>query len=144
MLSKGKGIALFTDGSASSIDRSGGWAFVAIDHFGNEEVGSGYVSDTTVNRMEQQAWIEGLDYIAETLGPCDVLVYSDSQYVVLGAKDKRRKRKVNLDLWDELDEAMDQHTYVECKWVRGHSVSYYNQLADELAGQARKEGLNES
>lgn len=139
-LNPSKGIALFTDGSSWHVDRIGGWAYVAIDCFGSEVVGSGHAFDTTNNRMEMQAWIEGLNYVFESLGPCELLVYSDSEYVGLGAMDKARSRKKNKDLWEEIDEAMGNHEYVEFKWVRGHADSHYNQLADELCGNARKVG----
>lgn len=139
-LDKSKGIALFTDGSAYHVDRSGGWAFVAIDCFGNEEVESGFEHDTTNNRMEMTAWIEGLNYLFESLGPCEILLYSDSQYVGYGATDRTRSRRKNEELWAELDAAMDQHRLVEFMWVRGHHESYYNGLADELCGAARKLG----
>lgn len=140
MLDPKKGIALFTDGSSYYKDGSGGWAWVAIDCFGGEEIGSGYVPDTTNNRMEMQAWVEGLNYLIGTLGPCDVLVYSDSQYVGYGAMDRTRARKKNGDLWIEIDGAIDQHRFVEFVWVKGHHESHYNQLVDELAGNARKTG----
>lgn len=141
MLDPQKGIALFTDGSSYYKDGSGGWAWVAIDCFGGEEIGSGYVPDTTNNRMEMQAWVEGLNHLVETLGPCNVLVYSDSEYVGLGAMDRQRARKKNEDLWFEIDDAIEQHKYVEFVWVKGHHESHYNQLVDELAGNARKNGL---
>jgi ribonuclease HI len=139
--------ALFTDGSAYYKDGSGGWAYVIIDRFGNEEIGSGYVSDTTNNRMEMQAWIEGLNHLVETLGPCSVLVYSDSQYVGNGAlrlyPSPDMGRSKNQDLWIEIDEAIDQHQSVEFVWVKGHHESRYNQLVDELAGNARRNGIQE-
>jgi len=144
VLNPKRGVAVFTDGSASHKDGSGGWAFVAIDCFGNEEIGSGGVLDTTVGRMEMQAWIEGLNHMFKTLGSCELLMYSDSQYVVLGTSDRTRKRRVNKDLWFELDSAIDQHEYVESIWVKGHHESYYNHLVDELAGNARKQGLETS
>ncbi len=134
-------ISIFTDGSSNYKDGSGGWAFVAIDSYDGEEVGSGHASDTTNNRMEQTAWAKGLSYLFETLGPCDVLVYSDSQYVGLGAMDRTRKRKRNRDLWNEIDKAIDQHSSVEFVWVKGHDGSHYNQQADGLAVKARKAGI---
>ena len=143
MLDPKRGIALFTDGSSSIKDESGGWAWVAIDCFGGEEIGSGYVAGTTNNRMELTAWIEGLTYLSESLGPCDVLVYSDSQYVGFGAMDRTRKRNKSRDLWKLLDEAVDVHDYVEFVWVKGHAESHYNHLVDELAGNARRTGLDE-
>lgn len=138
VLNPRKGIALFTDGSCFYKDRIGGWAFCAIDCFGGEEVGTGAVHDTTSARMEMQAWVEGLNWVFEELGACDVLVYSDSEFVVLGVEDPLRSRKANADLWFDLDAAIEQHSYVEPIWVKGHHESHYNRLVDELAGNARK------
>jgi ribonuclease HI len=143
MLNNKKGIALFTDGSAYHKDGSGGWAWAAIDCFGGEEIGSGSASDVTNNQMEMTAWIKGLDHLFESLGSCDVLVYSDSQYVGYGAMDRKRARRRNKGLWVSIDLAIDQHRYIEFVWVKGHHDSHYNQLVDELAGNARKQGRNE-
>jgi ribonuclease HI len=134
------GVALFTDGSSWTGDKIGGWAWVAIDNFGNEISYNGWEVDTTNNRMEMEAWIEGLGYLHYAYGPCEVLVYSDSEYVGLGAFDKTRARRNNRDLWDELDEALALHEYTEFCYVRGHEDSYYNNKADELAGEARHAG----
>lgn len=141
MLRKDQGIALFTDGSAYYKDGSGGWAFVAIDFLGNEEVRSGHESNTTNNRMEMQAWVEGLDHVFKTLGSCEVLVYCDSEYIVNGIIDRHRNRNKNRDMWHAIEDAIEQHEYVEPIWIKGHSKSYYNGLADQLAGNARKAGL---
>jgi len=138
-----KGLALFTDGSAYHKDRSGGWAWVAIDVYGAEEFASGYVADTTNNRMEMQAWIMGLTHLWDTYGSCSVLLYCDSQYVTYGAMDRSRSRKHNQDLWEEIDVLVDFHDYVEGIWVRGHDESHYNHLADELAGNARRNGIQD-
>lgn len=133
-------MALFTDGSSYNRDRSGGWAWLAFDTFGNEEIGMGGASDTTNNRMEMQAWIEGLTFLYRAHGAIDVLVYSDSEYVGLGITDRKRKRNSNVDLWLALDEAFDRHSYVEFIHVKGHQVdgSYYNDLVDQMAGEARQ------
>jgi ribonuclease HI len=134
------GVALFTDGSSWTGDGIGGWAWVALDAHGGEVHQNGWVVDTTNNRMEMEAWIEGLDYLHYAYGPCEVLVYSDSEYVGLGAFDKRRARRNNTDLWAELDQALALHEYTEFCYVRGHEESYYNNMADELAGEARRTG----
>ena len=133
-----KGIALFTDGSCYYKDRIGGYAWCAIDCFGGEEIGTGGVHDTTSARMEMQAWIEGLNWVFEELGSCELLIYSDSEFVVLGVADPERTRKANVDLWEELDAALERHGYIEPIWVKGHADSHYNRLVDELAGNARK------
>lgn len=135
-----EGIILFTDGSSYYKDGSGGWAWLALDVYGSEVNGSGYESDTTNNRMEMQAWIEGLKYLTNAYGACEVLVYSDSQYVGLGAMEPQRSRKKNKAHWKALDEAIDVHDYVEFCWVKGHNDSRYNKAVDKMAGEARKRG----
>lgn len=136
-LNADNGIALFTDGSSYYKDETGGWAWVAIDCYGGQETGSGAVAETTNNRMEMQAWIEGLISLAEALGPCQVLVYCDSEIVGRGFTGAYARKK-NLDLWDDLQEAADLHEYVEWVWVKGHLDSFYNDVADQLAGEARR------
>lgn len=115
---------------------------MAIDAYGNEDdYRFGWESDTTNNRMEMQAWIEGLNYVYDTYGPCDVLVYSDSEYVGLGATDRTRKRNNNVDLWVAIDEAIRLHNSFEFVHVRGHADSHYNCEVDRYAGEARQAGL---
>jgi ribonuclease HI len=142
-LDASEGIALFTDGSAWTGDRIGGWAWIALDSFGNEDAGYGWADDTTNNRMEMQAWIEGLNSLWDSCGVCEVLLYSDSEYVGLGAMDRSRARKINKDLWEQIDAAVDLHLIVEFVHVKGHGDSYYNDLVDKLAGEARALGQRE-
>jgi ribonuclease HI len=139
-LNPSEGVALFTDGSAWSGDGSGGWAWIAIDAFEGEDQDSGFVGDTTNNRMEMLAWIEGLMAVAESFGACEVLVYSDSEYVGKGAMDRKRSRVKNRDLWELIDEAIDYHSYVEFIHVRGHDGHPFNERVDKLAGEARRAG----
>lgn len=136
-LDPSEGLGLFTDGSSSTKDRSGGWAFVIIDAFDGEYHEAGAVSDTTNNRMEMQAWIKGLECIYNHFGAQTIVVWSDSQYVGYGAMDRTRKRKINVDLWDELDKIIDRHLYVEFRHVKGHNGDVFNEMVDKLAGEAR-------
>lgn len=136
-LDPSEGIGLFTDGSAWTGDGCGGWAWIAYDIDGRQAHDSGGASNTTNNRMEMTAWIEGLRQIFWAFGPCTVVVFSDSEYVGLGAMDRDRKRNINLDLWDKLDKAVDHHLYVEFRHVRGHTGNALNEEVDRLAGLAR-------
>jgi len=133
-----EGLALYTDGSCNWTDRTGGWAWVVVDAFDGNEVGYGHAFDTTVNRMELTAVISGLTAIHRSLGPSSTLVHSDSEYVVLGATYPSRNRNKNKDLWAEMDDALALHDHVEFEHVRGHQGDKYNELADDLAGYARK------
>lgn len=132
------GIALFTDGSAYTKDRSGGWAWVAVDAFDGLTSDSGSATDTTISQMELLAPTMGLYDLYGAFGPCEVLVYSDSEYVVLGMNNKSRKRNKNVDYWDGLEETVALHSHVEFQHVKGHADSEYNNLADKLAGEARR------
>jgi ribonuclease HI len=139
-LNASEGIGLFTDGSSWHIDRSGGWAYIAIDAFGSEYTSSGAYSDTTNNQMEMMAWIKGLQALADALGPCQVIVFSDSEYVGLGAINRDRNRRNNSKFWKQLDAAVDRHLYVEFAHVKGHSGHHWNSRVDKLAGEARRKG----
>lgn len=137
MLNPSDGIAVFTDGSCWHKDGIGGWAFVAFDAYGTELVGHGSVADTTNNRMEMMAVEQGLLEIYHDCDEADVLVYCDSEYVVLGARDPSRSRKKNVDMWLGINHAISLHKSVTFNHVKGHADSYYNNLVDKLAGEAR-------
>jgi ribonuclease HI len=109
-----------------------------------EKEGSGPEADTTNNRMELMAAIRGLETLSK---PCQVLLQSDSQYVVKGItawlKDwKRRgwkkadgKPVLNADLWQALDTQLTRHQ-VEARWVKGHAGHAENERVDRLANEA--------
>lgn len=133
-----QGVLVFTDGSAATSDRSGGWAYVALDAYSGLAEDSGGVTDTTISRMELQAPTEALEMLAREYGACEVLIKSDSQYVVRGFMDKSRARRANVDMWDRLEAAAALHVYVEMAHVRGHKGHVWNERADVLAGKARR------
>ena len=97
--------------------------------------------ETTNNRMELTAAIEALNALKR---PCDVLLHTDSKYVMDGIRSwlpnwKKRGWKTaskkpvkNQDLWQALDEAQSRHD-VTWKWVKGHSGNDGNEEADRLA-----------
>jgi ribonuclease HI len=103
----------------------------------------GGAAETTNNRMELTAVIEGLRALK---GPSQVRVYTDSQYVQKGISEwihawKRRgwrtadrKPVKNEDLWRALDEAARAHR-VEWHWVKGHAGHPENERADALANK---------
>lgn len=136
-LDPSEGIALFTDGSVSTRSRAGGWAWVAIDIYGNYITQQGRTADTTSNRMEMTAAIQGLWGLHNIFGTSNILVYSDSQIMVYGCN-RRYRRNANLDLWGDLDHAIKQHQYVEFNYIKGHHTSKWNNMADRLAIAARK------
>ena len=141
-----KAVTLVTDGSCLGNPGPGGWA--AILRFGNSEKELwGSEPQTTNNRMEMTAVIEGLSSLKE---PCRILVEIDSEYVKNGITKwmdawKRRgwrtasKQPVkNTDLWRKLDGALSRHR-VQWEWVKGHAWHADNNRCDELARQAAVE-----
>lgn len=105
---------------------------------------SGAEPDTTNNRMELMAAIQGLESLKR---PCSVCLYTDSTYVKNGISEwlpqwRRRnwrtasKKPVkNADLWQRLERAAEMHD-VEWIWVRGHSGHVENERVDALARHA--------
>jgi ribonuclease HI len=135
-------VELFTDGACSGNPGPGGWAYI-LRHpgSGKETEHAGGERDTTNNRMELTAVIEGLRALKK---PSRVDLYSDSQYVLNGLKEwmdgwKKRgwKRKgnhpvLNIELWMELDELRRTHD-LRMHWVRGHNEHPENERCDALA-----------
>lgn len=138
------GLLVYTDGSYSN-KGPGGWAWVAVDLHGNHEFNSGFLEPpTTNNRAEMQAHVSALIDLWLKYGPCEMEIVSDSAYVVLGCQNPDRKRNVNTDLWELVDNYRTLHAHVQWRHVRGHVGVKWNEFVDKLAVKARKEARWES
>ncbi|MAZ86366.1 MAG: ribonuclease HI [Cellvibrionaceae bacterium] len=137
-----KSIEVFTDGACKGNPGPGGWG--ALLRYGKQEKElCGGERDTTNNRMELMAAIEGLKALTE---PCEVKLTTDSQYVRQGItswlqgwkkngwKTAAKKPVKNVDLWKRLDEQVARHS-VRWFWVKGHSGHRENEIADRLANK---------
>ena len=149
-------VKIYTDGAArGNPDGPGGYGTVLeyTDTKGmlhTKELSQGY-QKTTNNRMELMAVIAGLEALNR---PCEVELYSDSQYVVnafnqrwidgwvrKGWKRGKNEPVKNVDLWKRLLAAEEPHT-VKFIWVKGHNGHPQNERCDELAtGAADGDGL---
>ena len=132
-------ITLYTDGACSGNPGTGGWAaiLVAYDEAGKplkEMELSGGEAETTNNRMEMLAVIEGLKSLTRA---SEVRIVSDSQYVI-NTMTKGWKRKANQDLWREMDAAVQPHT-ITWEYIKGHAGHEYNERADKLAVKASRQ-----
>ncbi|PPR64809.1 MAG: Ribonuclease HI [Alphaproteobacteria bacterium MarineAlpha4_Bin2] len=136
-------VDIFTDGACTGNPGPGGWG--AILRFKNwEKELSGGEVETTNNRMELRAAIEGLQALRR---PMRVVIHTDSIYVKDGITKwiinwKRngwgtaaKKPVKNIDLWQALDDALGDHR-VEWRWVKGHAGHTENERADALARAA--------
>ncbi len=145
-------VLLFTDGACSGNPGPGGWAYV-LTHpaSGTERESSGGELDTTNNRMELRAVIEGLRAVKR---PSRVEIWSDSKYV-LGGLDEwldqwkargwrtaAKKPVKNEDLWRLLDDLRGVHD-LTFHWVRGHDEHPENERCDRLAVEARERIVRE-
>jgi ribonuclease HI len=133
-------VEIYADGACKGNPGPGGWG-VLLRTRGHERELCGGEAQTTNNRMELTAVIEGLAALKHR---SKVRVYTDSQYVQKGISEwihnwKRRgwrtadKKPVkNEDLWRRLDEIAHGH-HVEWHWVKGHAGHPENERADVLA-----------
>jgi ribonuclease HI len=136
------GVVIYTDGSCKGNPGPGGWGALLVAG-GREREMHGGEAATTNNRMELTAVIRALETLKR---PCEVDLYTDSQYVKNGIqswinawkrngwKTADRKPVKNAELWRELDELAARHV-VRWHWVRGHSGHDGNERADELANR---------
>lgn len=136
-----KEVEIYTDGACRGNPGPGGWGAILV-YRGREKELSGGERETTNNRMELTAVIEGLSALKE---PCRVTLTSDSKYVVdamlqgwaeswrsHGWKKSDRSAALNPDLWERLLNLSEKHemTWI---WVKGHAGHPYNERCDKLA-----------
>jgi ribonuclease HI len=134
-------VTLYTDGGCRPNPGPGGWAVAILRPEQPPEELSGAEPDTTNNRMELRAAIEGLRALEE---PSRITLYTDSEYLRKGITEwlprwqqsgwrTAKKGEVkNVDLWTDLADELERHE-VTWKWVRGHSGDRWNERVDELA-----------
>ena len=116
---------------------------------GNKKELAGYQPETTNNRMELFAAIQGLAALRE---PCEVTLYSDSSYLINafekhwldnwqrnGWKTSSKSPVENQDLWKLLLLHVKNHRVRFVK-VKGHSDNAYNNRCDEMAVAAIRNG----
>lgn len=134
-------VTIYTDGACSGNPGPGGWAAI-IMAMGVEKEMSGFVPDTTNNRMELLAALKALEALNR---PCRVRLFSDSAYLISaftehwiinwqkrGWKNAAKMPVANRDLWEAL---WAQHLYHDITWhkVKGHADNAYNNRCDKMA-----------
>lgn len=140
-------VILYTDGACSGNPGPGGWGALLLWK-GKEREITGGAPDTTNNRMEMMAVIEGLKALKK---PCYVKIHSDSALIVntfkkgwikswqqRGWKKSNKKPVENRDLWEQMLKAMKPHT-IEWIKVKGHADNQLNNRVDRLAVQASQQ-----
>jgi ribonuclease HI len=134
-------VTVYTDGACSGNPGPGGWAALVIDD-GVERIVSGAEAQTTNQRMELRAAIEGLAAVSDHH---TVHLYTDSSYVMNCFRDRwwvrweangwlgaARQSIANRDLWERL---IAETRRLDVVWhkVKGHSGDALNDRVDALA-----------
>ena len=145
-----KKVEIYTDGACSGNPGPGGWGAVLIYKTIKKEI-SGFMPDTTNNRMELFAVLQALRQLKE---PCIIDLYSDSAYFINAInngwltswqnnnwKTADKKEVKNMDLWKALMQEMKKHQITYNK-VKGHADNQYNNLCDKLATDEIKRNSN--
>jgi ribonuclease HI len=143
-------VTVYCDGSGGAKPHAGGVGYVATADGRTWLEGSMPLPAAT----NQQAEILAAAYALDQIDPApEVLVVSDSEYVVKGASERledwiargwltRSNKPVkNQPHWRRLIAARERHGRVEFRWVRGHAGTWQNERADELAGDARQQAI---
>ena len=142
-----KKVEIFTDGACKGNPGPGGWGAI-LRYKGTEKEISGGEANTTNNRMELSAVIKALEMLKE---PCEVTLYSDSQYVcnaltkgwakkwkANGWMRNKKEKALNPELWERLLQLYDTHK-VDIIWVKGHAGHPENERCDQLAVAAAQQ-----
>ena len=136
-------VIIYTDGACRGNPGAGGYGTLLISNNRKKELSEGYRL-TTNNRMELMAVIAGLE--ALKIPGCEVIIYSDSKYVVEAVEKKWLfawlktgfKGKKNADLWMRFLELYNRHK-VRFVWVKGHAINEGIERCDQLAVEASQQ-----
>jgi len=136
-----KKVMIYTDGACSGNPGPGGWCAILLYGEHEKEI-FGSDNETTNNRMELQAAIEGLKLLKER---CSVELYSDSSYMVNafnegwiekwvanGWKKADKTPVKNVGSWEDLYMLNKKHDITWIK-IKGHSDNEYNNRCDKTA-----------
>jgi len=142
-----KHVTIYTDGACLGNPGPGGYGVILSYNGKEKEISKGF-KNTTNNRMELRAVIEGLKALKEN---CDVTIVTDSKYVAEamqkgwvakwkanGWKRNKKEKALNIDLWEQLLDLCEKHN-VKFEWISGHSGHPQNERCDKMAVNAAKQ-----
>ena len=143
---RGPQTGVFTDGGCVPNPGPGGWGAVYVVEGEILSEVHGHDPDTTNNRMELTALIEGAKMIPEGV---TATVYSDSNLAVrtinewaAGWEARGWKRKTgpveNVDLVRRAYTAFRKRPELELRWIKAHVGHTWNEYADGLANRWRE------
>jgi len=144
-------VQVYSDGAFDMESGRGGWAFVVMEDEVQRHEECGRQAGRDNNSFEVLAAVKALKWIEATLEGVEVVLWTDSFYVMDGchrwrkiwrsngwkrivANSHARRRSIpNADLWQQLDALLDRNSNVQLKWCKGHAETLGNFNADALA-----------
>ena len=132
-------IFVYTDGSATTHQNTGGWAYTVVHNDIDLVQGSGGELNATNNQMELMAAVQGLMWVNTQTWNYDypIVLVTDSEYVINQGL-KNHKTNTNHNLVHALQFGFE-HLKVLPVHVYGHTGDKYNELVNKLANEKRLE-----
>jgi ribonuclease HI len=143
-------VEIFADGSCLGNPGPGGYGTIVRYGTREKEI-SGYCPNTTNNRMELMAVIDGLEALER---PSQVRIFTDSNYVYKGITtwidswlkrnwlNSQKRPVLNRDLWERLLVVSKPHQ-IEWRWLKGHARHPENERCDKLARQSVRDSMRD-
>lgn len=131
-------IEVYTDGSATTKDKPGGYGWVIIIDGQFHSEGSGSIPNATNNDAELEAAIIGLGNaykVAPKGGPVELV--SDSEIILKWVNGTNRFKQASKMHKYEALKRLHKMMCIHTRWVQGHSGDQWNERCDKLAGAAR-------
>lgn len=134
-------IEVFTDGSATTKDKPGGYGWVIVIDGKFHSEGSGSIPNATNNDAELEAAIMGLAN-AYKLKPTEpVTLVSDSEIILKWVNGTNRFKQVQKLHKYEAIMRLKKMMVVHTRWVEGHTGVEWNERCDKLAGMERDKAM---
>jgi ribonuclease HI len=138
---KNRGHRIVKGGTADGEGKSA-WAYVVVQNGVITQQDCNYIGITTNNRAELSAVIELLRYLTLHNIQNNILIYSDSKYVINGITkwmpgwiNRGFNGVKNPELWQSLL-SLTSGKNIEWRWERGHCGNKYNEIVDRLARES--------
>lgn len=144
----GKQVEIYTDGACSTNGTwDGGWGIVVVEDNSVVYRDGGSEKQTTNNIMEMKAMIAAIDYAIDRCRGENVIIYSDSAYIVNcieqqwyvkwkqnGWITSKKEPVLNKELWfDIITGYTTNQKWLKIQKIKGHNGNQYNEEADKLA-----------
>lgn len=144
-------IEVYTDGSATTADKPGGYGWVIVLDGKKDSEGSGYMELASNNDAELEAAIQGLAAVKKVIESTphlfgilsvvpqsdSVTLVSDSQIILGWANGQYAFKQENkISKYKEL-QLLVNIMHVQTRWIEGHTGDEHNERCDKLANAAR-------